>query len=71
MKSFSWLVATTLFLTALTPAWAQKNQKANNAQPKIAAYAVGFYNLENLFDTIHAPGKNDYDFLPDGSYKWN
>ncbi len=38
---------------------------------KIAAYAVGFYNLENLFDTIHAEGKNDYDFLPEGSYKWN
>ncbi|MBP5346647.1 MAG: endonuclease/exonuclease/phosphatase family protein [Bacteroidales bacterium] len=55
----------------MTPAWADKKQKSNNAQPKIAAYAVGFYNLENLFDTIHAQGKNDYDFLPDGSYKWN
>lgn len=71
MKSFSWLIATALFLSALTPAWADKKQKSNNAQPKIAAYAVGFYNLENLFDTIHAQGKNDYDFLPDGSYKWN
>ena len=30
-----------------------------------------FYNLENLFDTIHAAGKNDYEFLPNGSYKWN
>lgn len=71
MKSFSWLIATALFLSALTPAWADKKQKSDNAQPKIAAYAVGFYNLENLFDTIHAQGKNDYDFLPDGSYKWN
>lgn len=32
---------------------------------------VAFYNLENLFDTIHDEGKNDYDFLPDGSYHWN
>ncbi len=71
MKSFAWLVATALFLSALTPAWADKKQKSDNAQPKIAAYAVGFYNLENLFDTIHAQGKNDFDFLPDGSYKWN
>lgn len=71
MKSFSWLIATALFLSALTPAWADKKQKSENAQPKIAAYAVGFYNLENLFDTIHAQGKNDFDFLPDGSYKWN
>ena len=71
MKSFSWLIAPALFLSALTPAWADKKQKSDNAQPKIAAYAVGFYNLENLFDTIHAQGKNDFDFLPDGSYKWN
>lgn len=33
-------------------------------------YSVAFYNLENLFDTIHDAGKNDYDFLPDGSYRW-
>ena len=34
-------------------------------------YAVGFYNLENLFDTCHDEGKRDYDFLPTGSYRWN
>lgn len=38
---------------------------------KCDLYSVAFYNLENLFDTIHDEGKNDYDFLPDGSYKWN
>ena len=40
------------------------------AQKKFSAYAVGFYNLENLFDTCHDKGKNDYQFLPNGSYKW-
>lgn len=71
MKSFSWLIATALFLSACTTSRNSTVLKSDNAQPKIAAYAVGFYNLENLFDTIHAQGKNDYDFLPDGSYKWN
>lgn len=33
-------------------------------------YVVGFYNLENLFDTNHDEGKNDNDYLPEGSYKW-
>ncbi|ANQ51632.1 endonuclease/exonuclease/phosphatase family protein [Flammeovirga yaeyamensis] len=33
-------------------------------------YGVAFYNMENLFDTLHDAGKNDYDFLPEGSYKW-
>lgn len=38
---------------------------------KFAVYAVGFYNQENLFDTCHDEGKNDYQFLPDGSYHWD
>jgi Skp family chaperone for outer membrane proteins len=29
------------------------------------AYVIGFYNLENLFDTIDDPIKNDAQFLPD------
>ena len=33
-------------------------------------YSIGFYNLENLFDTIHAEGKNDYEFLPKGVNEW-
>lgn len=33
-------------------------------------YSIAFYNLENLFDTLHDANKNDYDFLPDGKYKW-
>lgn len=41
------------------------------AQKNYKAYAVGFYNQENLFDTCHDEGKRDYDFLPNGSYHWN
>jgi len=31
---------------------------------------IGFYNLENLFDTINDPNKNDEQFLPHGDYQW-
>ena len=31
---------------------------------------LAFYNLENLFDTIHDEGKNDYEYLPDGGMHW-
>ena len=31
---------------------------------------IGFYNVENLFDTVHDEGKNDYEFLPDGLNRW-
>lgn len=32
---------------------------------------VAFWNLENLFDTLNDPQKNDEDFLPEGKQKWN
>ena len=34
-------------------------------------HVVVFYNLENLFDTIDDPDKNDEEFLPNGPRKWN
>ncbi len=40
-------------------------------EKKFGMYAVGFYNQENLFDTIHDEGKNDYEYLPTGTMKWN
>lgn len=32
---------------------------------------VAHYNVENLFDTINDPNKNDEDFLPSGKSTWN
>ncbi|MBQ8501283.1 MAG: endonuclease/exonuclease/phosphatase family protein [Bacteroides sp.] len=42
--------------------------QAQNKQRRL--HSVAFYNLENLFDTLHDAGKNDTEFLPDGSYRW-
>lgn len=41
-----------------------------SAQTKKGGYVIGFYNVENLFDTVHDEGKNDYEFLPDGANEW-
>ncbi len=41
------------------------------AQDKYKMLAVGFYNLENLFDTENDTLINDEDFLPDGKLAWN
>jgi len=41
--------------------------KGSKEQP---SFAIGFYNLENLFDTCHDEGKNDYEFLAEGTYHW-
>ena len=40
------------------------------AQNKVKTYVIGFYNLENLFDTYHDDGKNDFEYLPDGANEW-
>jgi len=33
--------------------------------------AIGYYNLENLFDTIDSEGVAEGDFLPNGAKGWN
>ena len=56
------ILYTLLLLTLLVPA-------TSCAQGK-RSYVIGFYNLENLFDTYHDEGKNDYEYLPDGANQW-
>ncbi|MCR4919010.1 MAG: endonuclease/exonuclease/phosphatase family protein [Prevotella sp.] len=46
------------------------NTAGAQGERKLAVYAIGFYNLENLFDTCHDAGKNDYEYLPQGKNKW-
>lgn len=50
-----------LFLTACASVDAGRNDDK---------YVIGFYNLENLFDTVDDPQKNDEDFLPEGRNQW-
>lgn len=50
-----------LFATAMT---------ARSDEKRYAIYGVAFYNQENLFDTVHDYGKNDYEYLPNGTMKW-
>jgi len=57
----------TIFAVLFLTIWAFA---ATAQQKRYAVYGVGFYNLENLFDTCHDEGKNDYQYLPDGTNKW-
>jgi hypothetical protein len=41
-----------------------------SAQTDYRVTCIGFYNLENLFDTLDTPGKNDSEFLPNGSNQY-
>ncbi|MCD6065370.1 MAG: Endonuclease/exonuclease/phosphatase [Bacteroidetes bacterium] len=62
MKKFLVLASIALFVSA-------------QAQPKKTAPAkslvVGFWNVENLYDTINDPAIDDEEFLPQAASKWN
>lgn len=44
-----------------------------NAQTEKKFYSacIAFWNVENLYDTINEPAKNDEEFLPTGLNRWN
>jgi endonuclease/exonuclease/phosphatase family metal-dependent hydrolase len=44
---------------------------AQNPAKEYRVITAGFYNLENLFDTLNDPNTFDEDFTPKGSYKYN
>lgn len=51
------------FLAFAILAVAQENKK-------LVVYAVAFYNLENLFDTLNTNDKYDAEFSPQGDRQW-
>jgi hypothetical protein len=62
-KLLIFFLATVFVCFAVIPASSQQQKKA-----KVAT--IAFYNLENLFDTINDPEKNDEEFLPTGANHW-
>ncbi len=63
-KLFVYTLTLLVFFLSITDLKAQEQQ----------AYKVGlvgFYNLENLFDTIDDPLKNDEEFTPQGANQWS
>lgn len=63
MKARILLLVAFMMMAAVYSLDAQSGQTGKN-------YVVGFYNLENLFDTYDDPAKNDEEFLPEGKNKW-
>jgi Endonuclease/Exonuclease/phosphatase family len=61
----------TLLLLLLAGWFAPLAAQSDNPKDEYKVAAIGFYNLENLFDTIDSPDTNDADFLPTGRLLWN
>ena len=54
-----------ILLSITSTVFSQEKEK------RYALYSVAFYNVENLFDTMHDEGKNDHEYLPNGQNKWD
>ena len=52
------LLILTIFMLLFFPVFGQTN------------FRLMFYNVENLFDTLDEPDKDDNDFLPEGAMRW-
>lgn len=61
---YSLLLVIITFVTGLQSAYSQEAGK------EYFLTCVGFYNIENLFDTIDSPDTRDTEFTPGGSAAW-
>jgi hypothetical protein len=46
------------------------NPALHSASPSPEVFRIIFYNVENLFDTVNNPDKNDDEFTPCGDRRW-
>ena len=64
MYKFLVLLICSFLYFGVQPANSQNNSK------KVKIVSLGFYNLENLFDTVDDTLINDEEFLPNGARAW-
>jgi len=57
-----------LIITILCVIITSNNVKAQNVKKDTLTFA--FWNMENFFDTVDDPGKNDIEFTPQGKKHW-
>lgn len=44
---------------------------AQTTEQRFQPVCIGFYNVENLYDTIDSPDTDDHEFLPGAAKQWN
>jgi len=71
LKFISLLILAFVWMQCVTPTRIVQGLTEEKVEPSKDAYRVGFYNVENLFDTLNSPLKNDDEFTPQSKKNWN
>lgn len=66
-QGITFLTAFILFFTVSQPMFGQNNPD----KAKLLPVCISYYNVENLFDTIHQSDDADFEFTPQGNNKWD
>ena len=64
------MVRRTQLLLVLSLSLCMLESRAQEAKVQFVPALVGFYNIENLFDTLDTPGVNEEECSPTGSKLW-
>lgn len=66
-----WKSLTLLLITLNSCSQIKTDYREFSPPKKITSFSIGFYNVENLFDTIDDPEIIDEEYLPSSEKKWN
>ncbi len=65
MKILQFLLILPILVFTLSGLYSQENDQ------EYFIACIGYYNLENLFDTIDSPDIEDFEFTPQGDARWD
>ena len=68
MKKLIWLL---LAISVIGYSCKNSTPKGVKEQSTAEPFQIAFYNVENLFDTLNTPQKNDGEYTPESQKQWN
>lgn len=64
------IILLSFFITIFTNSIQAQKNSSDTLSERFVLTTVAFWNIENLYDTLNDPNKNDDEFTPNGAKKW-